>query len=490
MGSLLAHASILVNGSLYHYNRRDHALEKRVTFRDPLNRIFHCDDDHLAIFLTTRCRSVRGYRSCHLDLGFAASALVASARSLGWQTRRLAHLADDSVRHLIGNDTDPALAILITPDVRFFESTLNVTVVCDRDTETEDTVLTVRGLRKETFGRLLLPNDDDPKKMDPHIVGINAATEKPETNYCPRRTRRSGRNLEPYVHVARRSRMATTFDPYSDPLGSFEFQRLLDAMDDSDDIFDDAGVSALVLFVHRVADLAPGVYVLVRNLWRKEATMEALQSRIAGGNATWTPGAFGLVALLAPADVRQLAARLSGDDAASADGYVTIALLADFAPVFFRPTPWRYRQLLWEAGALVHRLAIAATRLSLSWTRGFFNDDDVHDLLGFSDHRFQVIAHVAIGRSHDDVPDPYLLLRGFPPEFSSGQQHHHNPTTTTTVHIDDDDLNLGILPNTSQRRRRPENRTDERRNGSCDAAKDVTTPRRTPPRMVVHTTTN
>ncbi len=65
-----------------------------------------------------------------------------------------------------------------------------------------------------------------------------------------------------------------------------------------------------------------------------------------------------------------------------------------------------YRYVHFEAGAIGHRMYLAAESLGLGATGiGAFYDDQVHRYLNLTPERGQVVYHFAIGHP---VPDPRL----------------------------------------------------------------------------------
>jgi len=188
----------------------------------------------------------------------------------------------------------------------------------------------------------------------------------------------------------------------------------------------------LILFIHRVIDVPPGLYILLRSKSHLlEATLATIQGHIGYGNATWgeppeiTPAIFRnrLFALLENVDLRQLTADLACNQSTAADGHFSVAMLGDLASsVFFPPRPWRYPRLFWEAGAIAHSFYLSSYKKLATTGLGCFYDDLFHDVMGLEDHRFQALYFLAVGPPLFDERllvgvDPYLLTRGQAPTF-------------------------------------------------------------------------
>ena len=136
-----------------------------------------------------------------------------------------------------------------------------------------------------------------------------------------------------------------------------------------------APLLTLYLYVHRVAGLAPGLY------------------RYAGE-----------LELVRKGDQRIAAAGLSLGQDLAGNACVAISMIADLDGAASQYGDRGYRYAHFEAGALGHRLYIAAEALGLGSTGiGAFFDDRVYSYLGIE--KGQVIYHFAIGYP---VPDPRL----------------------------------------------------------------------------------
>jgi hypothetical protein len=65
--------------------------------------------------------------------------------------------------------------------------------------------------------------------------------------------------------------------------------------------------------------------------------------------------------------------------------------------------PYTYRNLFWETGMIGQVLYLEAESHGVRGTGiGCFFDDAVHDILGFSDNRFQSLYHFTVGKHIED----------------------------------------------------------------------------------------
>ncbi|HBP17558.1 MAG TPA: hypothetical protein DEA08_07185 [Planctomycetes bacterium] len=160
----------------------------------------------------------------------------------------------------------------------------------------------------------------------------------------------------------------------------------------------------LALFVHRVEDLAPGIYVLQRSgdLTLRQALLDP------GQPPPGCPSELPLF-LIAEGDVQGSAQALSCWQTIASDGVFAAALLAPLTSSLRALGPWAYRWLHWEAGALGQLLYLGAEAFGLGGTGiGCFFDDGTHELLGLDPAGDrQVLYHFALGGR---VPDHRVEL--------------------------------------------------------------------------------
>ena len=156
----------------------------------------------------------------------------------------------------------------------------------------------------------------------------------------------------------------------------------------------------LAVFVHRVDDVPPGLYLLLRDpdalnrvraACRPDFLWESADQRL----PLWR---------LANGDTRSLAARLSCDQDIAADGFFSLGMLADFDASLEAFGPSFYRHLFWETGMVGQVLYLEAEAAGARATGiGCFFDDPVHDVLGLRGHAFQSLYHFTVGMPVDDM---------------------------------------------------------------------------------------
>jgi hypothetical protein len=163
---------------------------------------------------------------------------------------------------------------------------------------------------------------------------------------------------------------------------------------------------SLVLFVHRVVDLAPGLYLLLRHPDHKAALRATLRADFEWISIPATPPGLPLYRLAA-GDSRALARDLSCHQEIAADGCCAVAMLAHFSAALEAHGPWFYPRLYWECGLIGQVLYLEAYACGTAATGiGCFFDDPTHQVLGITDLSWQDLYHFTLGAA---VEDPRLL---------------------------------------------------------------------------------
>jgi hypothetical protein len=103
-------------------------------------------------------------------------------------------------------------------------------------------------------------------------------------------------------------------------------------------------------------------------------------------------------------DARSLARRLSCGQDIAADGFFSLAMLADFDASLQTFGPSFYRHLFWETGMVGQALYLEAELAGARATGiGCFYDDPLHATLGLHGHAFQSLYHFTVGMPIDDT---------------------------------------------------------------------------------------
>lgn len=316
----------------------------------------------------------RAYRYCLHDIGHAWQALTLAARSIGCESFALGHFLDDGVAEscLLSADEWPMLIVALhgpSIPVRMLDpvETILFGGQPNRLSEEQRTYPLIECIHTATK---LSTESTIPSFGEPKVSGRGEVSLPPpvSTNHSfgdVVRTRRSALDFRGGGESISFSQLATLLSATKEPLfADFASHRYVH----------------LYLYVHRVEGLEPGVY----RFWPEHAELE----RIKAG------------------DQRLVAAALSLGQDLAGNACVAFSMIGDFENAASRYGDRGYRYVHFEAGAIGHRMYLAAEALGLGATGiGAFFDEEVNRYLGLSSELGQVVYHFAIGYP---VVDPRL----------------------------------------------------------------------------------
>ena len=391
---------------VHHYVSRDHALEQRCAIET--GERWLPSGSFLLGLSSIHWREAwkygeRAYRYCQHDAGHAIAAARYAAATLGWHAHVLTEWSDDAISTLLGLNRamDFDRAERETPDVMLLISTV----------ATAHTLSLAPGLSalKNWTGQA---NPLSPHHAHdwPAIEAVSLACHKPITSTAlysalalPKLL--PGTCQASAVSLIKQRRSAQEFDGVT-TLRLPAFYRMLDMTLPRPNIPPwDAITWAprihLVLFVHRVDGLTPGVYIFLRH-GDIEARMRAeLSNEFKWERAEACPSHL-LLFRVAPMDARLLAKALSCHQNIAADGAFSLGMLAEYEASLTN-APWIYRQLFWEAGILGHVLYLEAEAAGVRGTGiGCYFDDAVHEVLGIKGTWLQSLYHFTVGGTVTD----------------------------------------------------------------------------------------
>jgi nitroreductase len=164
-------------------------------------------------------------------------------------------------------------------------------------------------------------------------------------------------------------------------------------------------IVSLVLFVHRVRGLNPGLYVLVRSEEHQPELRSLMREDFRWERVDESPKEVSLY-LLAAGDCGDQARLISCYQDIAADGAFSLGMLVQFEPLLRQKGPWFYRCLYWETGLVGQLLYLEAEVAGMSGTGiGCFHDNVMHEILGIRDLSWQTLYHFTVGQA---VTDPRL----------------------------------------------------------------------------------
>jgi SagB-type dehydrogenase family enzyme len=416
-------AWIVHDGRVSHYAPREHALEERCVL-DSGTQEDRAPGDHFLVALTSITwreawkYGERAFRYCQHDVGHAIGALRFAAAMLGWTLRLLPEWSDAQIAALLGLDRDDDFGEAEREEAECI-AVVGRDAGRDMGSGIRDPEVLVRTARNGSwFGRA---NRLSPGRVDwPSIDEVTKATRYPGVEDLG-----SGiENAAPGTHgslipdpgslsnaprarsiiIQRRSALA--FDPRG-VLQRDTFLSMLDRVQPGAppwDAFDWPPHVHLVLFIHRVEDVTPGVYACLRDPAVLGEWKAAMRPDFLWEPAHQRPGEPARLFLLVPIDAGRIANRLSCDQDIAEAGFFGLAMMARFEQPLRERGEWFYRRLFWECGLIGQVLYLEAEAAGGRATGiGCYYDDPVHDLLGLSGHAWQSLYHFSMGLPVEDT---------------------------------------------------------------------------------------
>ena len=407
--------------AVYHYAPREHALELRAELSEAAwaQLSSRLPPGSLLIGLTSiHWRESwkygeRAYRYCQHDVGHAIGALAVAAAGLGWEARLDEGVPDRELAALLGvreqrgtEAEHPECLLLVAPPVA--------------------------GLRLEQGPALLaLPAmlvaelasarwNGQPNRLSkdhhrwPVIDEVAVATEKTglpgeafwEPVHFDNSSLAASDEPLPLRRLIQQRRSAVALDGHTGITRDAFYQILLKAMPGASQVPFTAVPWRpridLLLFVHRVQGVEPGLYALLREPARQRALRAALDPNFVWVQPPRCPDSLPLF-LLESGDPRAVAQQTSCGQKIAADGAFAAAMLAEFRAPLEQFGPWFYRRLHWETGVVGQLLYLEAEASGIRATGiGCFFDDATHLAFRLVGDQFQVLYHFTMGGAVDD----------------------------------------------------------------------------------------
>ncbi|MDD1622519.1 MAG: SagB/ThcOx family dehydrogenase [Methylococcaceae bacterium] len=399
---LLCTDAALLEPGVYHYVSHDHALERRARF--------DAGDSQPELYIglsSIHWREAwkygeRAFRYCQHDIGHALSTLSYAAACLGWTIELLSEASDAEIAHWLGLDRNDDFVVHEheAPDLfcRLHTGPQAMAgLASDRLSQTLQSAQWF-GKADKLCGRHFY--------RWPVIDEVSGQAQKPATA--------AERWQEPFFELPkpshnlaasrliRQRRSAQHFNGKAEPLPLADFQRILSALLPNAKppftAWNWPPQVHLFIFVHRVAGLEPGLYLLPRDSQAVPALKQACSADFAW-QAVEAPFDF---YCLTPGNVRQAAKTLSCHQPIASDSAFSLGMLARFADNV-ETAPWHYRRLFWECGLIGQILYLEAEAAGVRGTGiGCFFDDAVHGVLGLKDNTWQSLYHFTVGVPLED----------------------------------------------------------------------------------------
>lgn len=396
-----------LESGVYHYTPGEHALERRAAPGALWDGAFPADGVLVGL-ASIHWREAwkygeRAYRYCQHDVGHALAAIRYAASALGWEAEVLEAWSDSDISALLGLDREESVegAEKECPDL--------VLWVGPAPARPGPATL-VKALHDASWsGRANRLSSRHVEWMA--VEEAERAAGKPRTKPgrphtpCEMSPLPVPRMALPAALLFRQRRSAVAYDGATS-MPSAVFFAVLDALLPRPGLppFDAlpwAPRLHLVLFVHRVEGLPPGLYLLPRSAEGDDVLKAAVGPGWEWADVADCPPHLRLRRLLSE-DVTRAARIICCHQEIAADSAFSLGMLAQFQDAL-EEGPWVYRQLFWEAGVIGQALYLEAEAWGFRGTGiGCYFDDEVHRLLGLPDDTIQDLYHFTVGAPLED----------------------------------------------------------------------------------------
>ncbi len=423
---------------LYHYAPKEHGVELRAEFSaEQVARLLAPFPPGAFLFGLTSVHwreawkyGERAFRYCNHDVGHAIGTARFAAATLGWKVALLDGVEQNTVALLLGTNrvddfTDvetehPDCVAVIWPHESVKRETLDVKYV---DAEiplflnAADVKALSAGIWHGKANRLS-------REHGVHWDVIDQAADASWKLSCERTVLSVASPQTPHVspftsdvgplagQIIRQRRSAMAFDGRTSISASTFYGILQRVMPYAErmpldrpmpwDVWPYDPAIHLMIFVHRVDGLTPGLYVLVRDQAKLPLIREVLSQELTWTKPDGCPENLPLYWLL-EGDARRAAIQVSCDQAIAGDSAFSLGMLAEFEGRLRQAGAWFYPRLFWEAGLLGQVLYLEAEAAGVRGTGiGCFFDDPVHEMVGLKSLLFQSLYHFTVGGPVED----------------------------------------------------------------------------------------
>ncbi|MDP1946303.1 MAG: SagB/ThcOx family dehydrogenase [Nitrospirota bacterium] len=425
-----------LKAGLYHYAPREHGIELRAAFNaEGVARLLALlpAQSFLVGLTSIHWREAwkygeRAFRYCNHDVGHAIGTARIAAATLGWNMALLDGTSQDTVAALLGTDRteDFAQAEREHPDclcVLWPAASGEGLEARGRSNEIPLFIdaATVKELASGPWhgkaNKLSGEHGVHWEMIDEGAEASWKSTSEPQgaalLQFLTNDASRESNNVGPAAgQVIRQRRSAVSFDGKTAISSGTFFQILSRVMPAAElpqlnrpmpwDVLPWKPAIHLLLFVHRVDGLTPGLYLLARDREKLPLLQQSMNEELVWTPVPGCPETLPLYWLL-EGDATKAAVQVSCHQEIAGDSAFSLGMIAEFEGRLREGGAWWYPRLFWEAGLLGQVLYLEAEAAGVRGTGiGCFFDDPVHEIVGMKGRSFQSLYHFTVGGPVED----------------------------------------------------------------------------------------
>ncbi len=419
---------------LYHYAPKEHGLEWRAEFPpEPVTCLLRSFPVGAFLVGLTSIHwreawkyGERAFRYCNHDVGHAIGTARIAAATLGWKMTLLDGVDQDTVALLLGTNRvndfadveveHPDCLAVVWPDGKVnHEDGIEIPLFLDATIVKELADGKWHGRANRLSGEHGVEWDiiDEAADASWKLQAQQLIVSLPESH--PQAPPHS-LPLTPYGfsagQIIRQRRSAVAFDGKTAIASTTFFRMMRRVMPCADqpqlerpmpwDVWPYDPTIHLLIFVHRVDGLTPGLYVLVRDSKKLAVIQQLMNPELTWTAAPGCPEDLPLYWLL-EGDARKLAVQVSCYQDIAGDSAFSFGMLAEFEGTLRERGAWWYPRMFWESGLLGQVLYLEAEAAGVRATGiGCFFDDPVHEITAVKGVSLQSLYHFTIGGPVED----------------------------------------------------------------------------------------
>lgn len=415
--------------SVCHYAPLPHALELRTEFSQKTWELLNSGFPEGTFFVGLTSiywrvswkYGLRAFRYAQHDVGHAIAALTFAAAGLGWKTSLLAYMGSEEIAGLLGisgeigpERQEPACLLAVYPsDNTCARSRISSTVVSafkNLSWEGIPNSLSLGhvgwvGIEKAALAAQKRESDYFEKKGKTEEV-IKSGTQAASPLKTSNSRNQPDFEAVPLRSIIRGRRSAIEMDNSAYMEKETFYAILQRTLPENNPILNTLAFGSftnLLLFVNRVKDLLPGLYIFLRKPEEKERFKVAIRPDFLWEKPKSCPSDLEFY-LLMEETLYDFAAQLSCAQRKAADACFTVCMLSEFEEPLNRFGAWIYPYLYWECGILGQLLYLEAEANGLRGCGiGCFFDDPLHETIGLKGLEYQDLYHFAVGSPLQEI---------------------------------------------------------------------------------------